>query len=405
MIHSITRITSFVLVFGFFIGCSTLSNTNKDNSQGLTEAQLQKRIDSLNTLLSQKTSPELYYKKGLYLTELAFKKEDPGQRPLIYRDARQALDKSIEMNTASGHFDDQKAQELLKVTWSHEHNQGVRILQQDSTLANPNYQQAAAHFNNATIVIPDSSISYEMEARAYYKNQQNEKAIDALLEAKKNIEQVPVSVLEQLAFLYLETEQAQKAIEVYEEAEPFSNQNLNLLHGLTNAYITANEHQKAIELLQSLIESKPQNIIYRQSLATELYFVAEQKLDSVVSALQNDATLEETAFGTVDSLLSRAENQYRQILEDSPDNPEIQRSLARFYQNSAAKYQQLLPLVDEQNAQLLRDNIEQFLASSIPLLEQLAKQQPDDKQIWKSLYRAYSYLGMQEEADKAQSNF
>ncbi|HEX6983278.1 MAG TPA: tetratricopeptide repeat protein [Balneolaceae bacterium] len=405
MIHSITRITSLVLVFGFFIGCSTLSSTNKKKSQELTEAQLQKQLDSLNTLLSQEPSPKLFYKKGLFLTELALKKENPRQRPSIYRNARQALNKSVELSNASNSFNDKKAQELLKVTWSHEHNQGVRILQQDSTLANPDYERAAAHFNNATIVIPDSSISYEMEARAYYKNQQNERAISALVDAKQNIEQAPVSLLEQLAFLYLETEQAQKAIAIYEEAEPFSNQNLNLLHGLSNAYITAGQHQKAVELLQSLIESKPKNIIYRQSLATELYFIADQKLESVVSALQNGETLEETALETVDSLLNRAENQYQQILNDSPDNPEVQRGLALFYQNNAAKYQQLLPLVEEQDEQLIKDNIEQLLSSSIPLLEQLAGQQPDDEQIWKSLYRAYSYLGMQEKADNAQSNF
>src|SRR5699024_7730393 len=124
------------------------------------------------------------------------------------------------------------------------------------------------------------------------------------------------------------------------------------LHGLSNAYITAGEHQKAIELLRTLVESKPENLIYRQSLATELFFLADQKLVSVATQLKNGRTLEETSFSIADSLLRQAENEFKQILEDNPDNTEIQSRLARFYQNSAAGYQRLLPLVTGQTAQL-----------------------------------------------------
>ncbi len=68
---------------------------------------------------------------------------------------------------------------------------------------------------------------------------------------------VSTLLLEQLAFLYLENDQPRKAIEIFEQAESFSDQNLNLLHGLSNAYINAGEHKKAVDLLYQLIESKP----------------------------------------------------------------------------------------------------------------------------------------------------
>lgn len=403
MIHSITRITSLVLVFGFFIGCSTLKNTNEQEANRLSEGQLQQRLDSLNTLLEKQKSPQLFYEKGRYLTELALKKEHPGRRPPIYINARQALNKSIELATEPEEA--KRARELLKVTWSHEHNEGVRIIQQDSSVTTPNYKRAAAHFNNATVVIPDSSISYEMAARVYYKNQQNQKAINVLEEAESTINQPPTSLLEQLAFLYLETDQIQKAIETYERAEPFSNQNLNLLHGLSNAYITAGEHHKAAELLQTLIESKPDNVIYRQSLANELYFIAKDMLDEVSAELQDGASLEETAFDSAEALLSQSENQYKKILQDNHQDSVTQQHFAQFYHNSAAEYQQLLSNVDNEQAAKLSKKIEHFLSSSIPLLEQLAEQQPENKQIWRNLYQAYSYLGMKEKAQQAKTNF
>lgn len=405
MIHSFTRIASFVLAFGFFISCSSLqSSTENSDSPTLSERQLKQQIDSLDKQISSNpNSADLHYQRGSLLTKLAQKQSNPTQRTSPYTEAYQALTKATDLYTDSSNPESEKVQELLKVTWSIEHNQGVKILQSDGTNT-PNYKDAAAHFHNATIVIPDSAISYRMQARAFYKDQQPDQAISVLEKARQNVDGTPPTILEQLAFLYLENDQPQKAVTIYEEAESFSDQNLNLLHGLSNAYINAGEHQKAVELLEQLIESKPENIIYGQTLATELYFIADQHLKTVDSNLRAGNKLGDTKFGVADSLLNRSEGQFQKILDANPEDQNLKESVARFYHNAASKYQQLLPFIDQVNKQQLEDKIKNYLSSSIPLLEQLAEKDPDNKRIWHNLYQAYSYLGMESEARKAKSN-
>lgn len=407
MIHLITRMTSSLLVFGFFISCSTLSPTSEHSnpSDDLTQTELQQEIDSLNQQIKEGDgTADLLYKKGIFLNSLAQKKEDPSQRSALYASVNQSLRKASRLyKETSRNDEEQKAEELLQVSWSNEHNQGVQIIQGDSTAERPDLNKAAAHFKNATIIIPDSSISYKMEARAFYQLQQTGQAIQTLERAQDSIDTLPLPLSEQLAFLYLENDQPLEAIALYEETGSFSDQNLNLLHGLSNAYMKANQHQKAIEILKQLTASEPKNILYGQSLATEFYHLASERLDSVVSKLNEGMSLEQTNLSKVDSLLEQAENQYSRLIDHTPQHQELQLNFAHFYQNSGAIYQRLLPLVEGEHKQEIEKNIKQFLLASLPLYEELSGQGNDE--IWEDLYQIYSYLGMQEKARKAKANF
>jgi len=409
MSHLITRIASFVLAFGFFISCSTLLSNKekpKKSTDNLSQTQIQKRLDTLDQqIASGKDTPNIFYQKGLLLARLAQKKKAPSDRTSIYRNVFETFKKAEALYPDSTEKKTEKIQQLLKVSWSNEHNQGVQILQKDSTLSSSDYQTAAAHFKNATIIIPDSSISYKMEAQAYYKDQQMDKAITVLEEARNNVRDVPDKLLEQLAFLYSETKQPRKAITIYKQIETASKQNLNMIHGLANAYIAAEEHQQAVGLLEMLIKKEPGNVIYQQTLATELYSVASQQMDTVTAKLRNGSNLKETNFETADSLLSKAEQQFKQLVKENPEDLDIKRSFATFYQNSASEYQQLLPRVNKNQKTIIEEQITQSLSSSIPLLEELVKKKNSEKSAWEELYQAYTYLGMKEKAANAKSKF
>lgn len=407
MYNRFTRIASLVLAFGFFISCSSLQpSTQKTSStSNLSEKQLRKKIDSVDQQLkNNQPSPKLLYRKGDLLTMLARKQKQPDQRSSIYSKAQQSLSKAAELYRDTPQEETEKVQELLKVTWSNEHNQGVQTLQRDSTKGSPDYKRAAAYFNNATIIIPDSAISYKMEAKALYKNQQPQEAIKVLEKARTNIEDMPALLLEQLAFLYLENNQPQKAVQIYEQAESFSNQNLNLLHGLSNAYISAGNHRKAAELLQQLVKRKPDNVIYGQSLATELYFIAEQELENVIPNIREGNPINETDYSKADSLLAEAEEQFKRTLAKNPKDQDLMLSFARFYQNSASKYQQILPFVKQENKAPIESSIKRYVSESIPLLEKVVGERPNEQQIWQNLYQAYSFLGMEQKAQNAKSN-
>lgn len=407
MTDRLTRIASLVLAFGFFISCSSLQPSTQQTSPtpDLSENQIRQQLDSINNKLqTSKQSADLLYRKGDLLTKLAQKQENPTQRNPIYRKAQQTLSEANKLYKDTQQPSTEKVQQLLKITWSNEHNQGVQTLQQDSTQGEPDFERAAAHFNNATTIIPDSAISYRLGAKAMYKNQQPQQAIQILEKARTTIDDVPVMLLEQLAFLYLESNQTPKAVEVYEQAESFSSKNLNLLHGLSNAYISSGDHRKAVELLKRLVDDEPGNVIYGQSLATEFYFLAEQKLGDITTNMREGRAIESTDYSEADSLLAQAEAQFEQTLERNPNDQDLKLSFARFYQNSASKYQQLLPFVKQEKKQPIEKNLKRYVRESIPLLEQVVGQRPDEQRIWQNLYQAYSFLGMEQKAQNAKSN-
>ncbi|MDX1586509.1 MAG: tetratricopeptide repeat protein, partial [Balneolaceae bacterium] len=298
----------------------------------------------------------------------------------------------------------QKVDELLKVTWSSEHNMGVQIMQSDSTLNTEDYEKAAVHFKNATRVLPDTAISYKMEARAYYKNGKNRQALQALEEAKNEIDSLPPEMLEQLAFLYLETGQPSKAVEIYEEAETsFASGNLNVIHGLANAYIASNEHVKAVSLLNELVDNEPDNTLYAQTLAMEYYRLGSNKL-SEINQNPADSLASVELLEDADSLYTRARRELQRSLSGETGNRELQESLVSFYQNASAKYQSVLPNIPENKKAEIEEIIQDYLSSSIPVYEELVREYPEtSNRYWQNLYEVYSYLGMSEKAEEAKS--
>src|SRR5699024_2381926 len=125
-----------------------------------------------------------------------------------------------------------------------EHNQGIRHAQKAS--AEKDYRRAAIHFNNAASLLPGQADSYKLGSQNYYKGDQLQNAVDLLERARRNLTLPPVDLMESLAFLYVETDQLSQAIRIYKEARSRLKYNFNLMHGLSNAYVKAGDHQNAI---------------------------------------------------------------------------------------------------------------------------------------------------------------
>ena len=396
------------IAFGFFIGCSvfqSISNSESERGSPPTAAELEQRLNEINSeLTADPDDAEAYYQKGRVLNMLAHRYNAPEQRTGYYRQLRQALQKSGSLFDAStNRRGSEKVDELQKVSWSYEHNQGVEILRTDSTLISSDFTRAAAHFNNAITIIPDSAVSYKMKAQAHYRNHQVDQAIETLEAGYNRIEQPPSSLLEQLAFLYLEEKQHRKAIELYEKAESFSDKNLNLIHGLANAYIMAGEHAGAAELLQALVESQPENVIYLESYGTELYKLGIQAYDSLMAAATDSSEVRQY-YRRANSLVDRAANRLREAFELNQENIGLKRQLAYVYQNQAAHLKQAKSRLGASLQPEIEQKIEASLSSAISLFEELVNQDPDQTQLyWMQLYRAYAYLGMQQKATEAKA--
>lgn len=395
------------VVFFLSVGCSTfLSSNNQSSSQSdNSEQQLTDEIAAIEENIEQNPSDgDLYLRKAKLLQQMAQQKAEPAQRTPIYREMSATLEEAEKQLNESGQASSmQEIDEFLNVSWSNEHNQGVQETQSDSSLAQTDFEKAISHFNNATIILPDTAISYQLKARTQYQNRDTEGAIQTLENARENIEPLPVELIEQLAFLYLETGQTDQAANIYKQAESVSNEDSNILHGLANTYIEAEEHYKALEVLNILTDQEPDNIIYVKAKGTQLYFAGTQKMDSL--QIENiDQEKKERLFSEGDSLCSEATTYFQQAFEENEQDDQWKQELADFYHTVSAKYQQALPYLPESLEDPARQKITDFLETSIPLYRSLVEQYPEKELFWNNLYIAYSYLDMDEEAEQAKSN-
>ncbi|MDZ7717126.1 MAG: tetratricopeptide repeat protein [Balneolaceae bacterium] len=393
----------FGVVLYIFTGCASLfpdKDKQIEKSDSLSEEALTQKIEAVDEEISNNDpNADLLYQKGYLLGELAQKRKAPSNRTPLYQNMHDALINAKELfqnsEIPSG---TQKVDDLLKVRWSNEHNQGVQIIQTDSALSDKQYQKAIAYFKNATIILPDTTISYRMKGQTHYKHKDLEKAIATLETAHNHIPNLSAQILEQLAFMYLENGQDKEAVAVYEKANSSSEENLNLIHGLSNAYIKFGNHQKAVELLRVLIENEPGNIIYRQTQGTELYFLASEHFERITGS--SDSSFVADKLAQIDSLLAEAEVHYRKAHSENPDEQSLTMSLVSFYQNSASKYQRILPLIDEDFSKPVEDKIETYLQQSIPLYKDVLANDPGNEDIRNKLFLTYTYLGMENEAQE-----
>ncbi|WP_372635889.1 tetratricopeptide repeat protein [Fodinibius sp.] len=409
MMNSYTRIASLVLAFGFFFGCSGTKNSTDDttdlSSGDSAEARLEQRVSAIDQQLqSDPYNPSLYFEKGEQLIKWAREKEDPDQRMPLYTEANLVLEKadSLLKTQPDSSVDTLHYDQLRKVAWSSEHNRGIEQYRDASS--EEDYRLAAIYFNNATTIMPDEPSSYQMAGKAYFEGDELQQAIAILDRGRINVKPPPVDLLESLAFLYVETDQLQNAIMIYKEARSRREHSFNLMHGLSNAYIEAEDHHNAITILQELSNRKPNNITYRYSLASEYYKAGREELIAIAGELEEDREFNAADFAMADSLFNQAENYYIDIVDSRSGDAHYLYETVQFYHNKAAQYQRLLPYLDQQRETQIKKHIEQNISASVPLLEQLTEQHPTE-QMWKYLYRTYSYLGMQEEAEKAKANY
>lgn len=403
MIKSFTRIASLVLAFGFFFGCSTFSSSTNDadKEDNLSPREQQERIEEIDQELQSETgNTNLLIEQITLLSDLAKTEDDPEDRTPTYQKLRAGADA-----LDSADIDREQAEEvaqLLGVSWSTEHNRGVELMQSEDDAASSDYESAAAHFENAIVILPDSLVSYQMKARAHYQNDELEPAIGTLEEALEQVSIPPSELLERLAFLYLEDNRTGDAVDVYEEAETFSGDNQNLLHGLANAYITSGNHQEAIVLLNQLVDAEPENSAYRETLGIELFQLSSQKIDSLISMYEEEEQPSSEQKEEPLDLTEQAEYHMNEAISLN-DTPDINETVANFYQNSAFRYQQLRAHLEEDEKDAIDDQIESYLEEAISIYEELTSEKPSDTNLWRNLYQAYSYLGMDEEADQARA--
>ena len=398
MYHQTARMTSILLAFGIFFSfsCNSLDNVE---SSSIQNQSLQEQIEQINREITENPDDiKLRVRKAELLFRYSQTIPDPANRMQIYsniRDINESVSNGRQKSSAS--MDD-----LLERAWRSEHRSGISLIQKDnSELSEIELNRAIAHFENAVTVLPDSMKSYNVLASTHYQMGNINKAKEVLEIANSHNSQSNAAIKEKLAFLYLESGELDEAEKRYKELTENYPDKLLYRHGLINVLILSNQHQDAIQNLETLSEEYPTRYNYQESLATEIYFLFKKETEEYLE--DGFVDLKDEEREALFTLLRSAHNIFESFRESIPTNEDNLFRMATFYKNTAMRLKDLSVVTNSQED--LNELYDEYLNYSLPLWEQLAEMNPENLEYISNLHKVYLELGMEEDANNLERSY
>ncbi len=420
-----------ILMIGFVAGCGS-SNPLIDEAQSNIqdqnfEAALSAAEESIQT---QPDDPLGYYYKAVALGEIAGTKE-ASARKSYYEQMNEAFEQAREVASRAEEAPSEieNINAVINTVWQTEHNTAISYASDDSvknTVSNP-LDVSIAHLDNATMVQPDSLLSWDVKAQVHYMNDNPQGAVTAMEEVMKLKDEPEPEDYARMAGYYSLAEMPEEAIEVLEEGQEQYPGNQDISTRLADAYTQAGETQKAIRTIESLIETDPENPQFHLVLGTQIYKTVLQSNDSLktksdrIFELQQKARnaqgseaenlnqqisqLEEEAEQIqerIDDLTDKATEELLTVLEYRPEDASAYNTLGIIYQNKASAFfdkrnrtedNEMAAKIDEQAKDALRQSMEYY--------ENAAEIDPDNTDYWQNLFSIYTALGMDQKAEEA----
>lgn len=430
-----TRLKPLLFIFalaGFLWACETTDPLVNDVQLAMVTGDLEGALSTVDAAIEEDENNYIaHYYRGNVLAAMAEMEEDPRDRKQYYSDARSSYDtaKRLMQDQEDLPGEYEELEESVTYYWAEEFNAGVEILNDDSTFQatpEPNFT-AIAHFDNAATIQPDSALSYQVMSSAYFNEEDIDMAVESYEKAMDLLEQPEIDDYEYMISVLLVQENFDRAVHYSEEAREHYPEETVFVQLLADAYLQAGDQDRAISLVEGLIEEDPDNPQYRRVLGTQVY--------QTVSIISEDISeLYEEAFELRQELrtlqgddLDRAQERYdsiqreidekelemdelteisvremKRVVELEPESESANYILGIIFQNRAASlFERRNNTEDNQEAQDLDDRARENLKEALVYYERAAEINPDDPENWQSLFQVYTTLGMEEEAMEA----
>lgn len=415
-----------------FWACETTDPLVNDVQVDLVTGNFEGALETVNTAIDEDSLNYVaHYYKGIILASQAFEMQPPSSRLSVYEDAKSSFNtaKSLMQEQPETPTELEELNNSVVSFWADEYNTGVSI-QNDDSLFNATedpYETSLAHLRNAATINPDSSMTFQVISSTYFQLDQVEEAIESYEKAMALLDQPAPEDFEYLISLYLYQNQYEEAIELSEEGRELYPDETMFVQFLADAYIQAGERDRAVSLVEELIENDPENPQYRRVLGTQVYQSVE-RISNEVSALyeelfelrqtarnQQGQELEQTQ-SEIEALESEIESKEQEIDELSeisiremtkvvelvPDDESANFILGIIFQNRAANlFERRNNTTDNEEANEYDTRAKENLERARQYYERAAEINPDNPENWQSLFQVYTALGMEEEAEEA----
>jgi tetratricopeptide (TPR) repeat protein len=362
---------------------------------------------------------------------MAQEEEDPAARQETYKKMNESFEQAREL--ASKMEDPPSELENLgavKTTiWSNEHNRAIELATSDSlrkALDNP-IELAAQHLQNATLIMPDSVLSWDVLSEIQIMNNNTKAAIQAKEKVLGLKQQPSAQDYNRLADFYRAENNFKGAINVLSKGREAYPDSVFLSEKLADSYQSDGQYQKATTTVEDLIERDPDNPQYHLALGTQMYqtvlelndslstnsdqiFKLNKKLEagsgntsSIKQQISELQSANKSLQERISDLTDRAIKELNTVIEYRPDDASAYNTLGVIYQNKAsALFEEREQTMDNQKAAEIDKQARDHLQDARKYYEKATEIDPDNKQYWESLFRVYVALGMDEKAKEAQ---
>lgn len=421
--------SGILLAVVLFVTACVGSDPNVEQAKlELKNGEFDKAVASLDKAIETNNgNAQAHTLKGDVLMEQAQRKANPADRLSLYEGMVSSY------KTAQTIYDttNQKPQaEILNLkiqnAWANEHNGGVRLVAIEGTPTPEALKKAEAHLTNATVIQPDSIVSFEILAEVYYMDNNLPKAIEYMQISIDKQEKPEVNRFLRLAAFHEAAGNQAEIIATLKAAQGLYPENLDIVQSLANAYLSAGDTENALATVKTLIEAEPDNAQYRLVYGTQIYSTTEllsTELESnfeLLSVLKKDLkstkdkkqaakikaeldslTKADDALKTrINELTDEAMFHLKKVIELRPDDAPANFTLGVILQNKAAGIFKERDMTDDnKKAGELDELAKETLKEALPYYEKATELKPDEKDYWMTLFRVYTTLGM---TDKAQ---
>lgn len=428
----------FAVLPMLFLVASCATDPNIESARlALVQADYQEVISSAEAALE--TNPEnadAYYYIGVAHAYTAMDKP-ADQREELYSLAHENLiisrDLFTQQEARSSDLD--KISDVIIEVWGYEYNQGIEPLSDDIfSSTKESLELARSHFRNAIVINPDSVQSFNLLAEINFALGDFEEAKEVTRHIIFNMDQGDLFNYYRLAYFLMETDNDQEAVELLLQARDIYPDEIDIVQEIANSYLRLGETEKALEVVQELIERDPENAQYRLVYATQVYQMV-QNLDAQIREIHDamydmsrelrqkarQGDVPQAELEAMSQEIEKKQHQAAELIEQShtlsertadelligldieSDNAEIHSTLGIIYQNRAALLQDQRNMAEDlEVAQQFDDESREFLLKAIPHFKAAIELQEDDVEHWRSLFRIYTNLGMMDEAAEAQ---
>ena len=413
MAHINTRMTIPVqagIVFGIFFitSCAQLGLTGNEprSNETSTPSEINRQLEQVNERLGEDPGDTgLQKEKADLLYAITRDLDDPLLRKPYYRNLRELHDTNLQMGTETP----EGVEQVISRAWSTEQGAGVELLQASRDAAETEAvtiedDRISAHFENAIILRPDSLSTYNLLANTYYLSGDLTSAIETLDRALQVPESDNPDLRERLAYLYLESGDIERSIDLYRTLAEQYPQRDHMRHGLANALMINNEHDEAIGILRDLAEEFATRFEYREALAVQLYY----RFSATVEKLQDPgepSAADEDQLTELRSMAAEIDDLLTGLEENLPLSEEQLFRSAVIYRDISDIFFELSQLADESERGELESLRAEYLQKALSPLEKLAETNPENREYIRTLYDAYRDLEMDDEADNLERTY